>query len=58
MQEEKETTDGKVDCDHVSGLVDAAVLSAIAPNWPDLSGRASHTIWLPVEDREGAVYEM
>jgi hypothetical protein len=34
------------------------VLSAIAPNWPDLSGRASHTIWLPVEDREGAVYEM
>jgi hypothetical protein len=32
------------------------VLSWLAPGRSDLSGRVSRTIWLPVEDREGAVY--
>ena len=31
------------------------VLSAIAPIWSDLSGRASRTIWVSVEDGEDAV---
>jgi len=34
------------------------VLSGLAPGWSDLSGRVSRTIWLAVEDREGAVHEM
>ena len=40
------------------GFAHRLVLSAFAPGWPDLYGRMSRTIWLPVEDREGAVHEM
>ena len=34
------------------------VLSWLAPGWSDLSGQGLHTIWLPVEDRAGAVHGM